>query len=72
MSDSKHKSIVGAARLNETAVLVEYSDKSSAIYTAAQLATLTPIELVTEDETEGNDDAHRRGNVVEISTNNVR
>jgi uncharacterized protein YukJ len=50
MSDKKHKSIVGVHRMNETAVLVEYSDNSSAIYTASQLSGLVPIELTPGNE----------------------
>ena len=55
MSDTKHKIIVGVQRMNETAVLVEYSDNSSAIYSASQLSGLVPIELKTEDEIEKED-----------------
>jgi hypothetical protein len=52
MSDGKHKHIVGAQRMNESAILVEYSDNSSAIYSALQLSGLVPLELIAENETE--------------------
>lgn len=58
MSKEESKLIVGVARIDEHAVLVEYSNNSSATYTAAQLATLVPTEIATEDETEQKDDQH--------------
>ncbi len=66
MSASNHKSIVGAARLNETAVVVEYSNNTSAIYTAAQLATLDPLELATEEENGEKDGDYSKGKVVQF------
>jgi hypothetical protein len=60
MSDRKHKSIVGVQRMNETAVLVEYSDSSSAIYSASQLCSLVPIELKTSNDIEKEDEKYER------------
>jgi hypothetical protein len=56
MSEGKNKRIVGAQRMNESAILVEYSDNSSAIYTAAQLSGLIPIEFQAGNEIEEDED----------------
>ena len=50
MSDREQKRIVGVGRMNEHAVMVEYSDDTSAIYTVDQLAALTPIEIAIGEE----------------------
>lgn len=69
MSDGELKKIIGVGRMNEHAVLVEYSDNTSAIYTADQLATLVPIELGIEAE-EGAADGHGE-NVLQFPESNV-
>jgi hypothetical protein len=66
MSDRKHKGIVGAQRMNENEILVEYSDDSSAVYSAFQLSSLVPIELMTESEIEEEDDEPHIKNVLQF------
>jgi hypothetical protein len=51
MQDPKLK-IVGVERQKEDAVLVEYSNNSTAIYTQDQLATIKPKQVMTDEEVE--------------------
>ena len=39
-------------RMDQDRVVVEFSDNSSAVYTADQLASLRPIEIETEEDEE--------------------
>jgi len=50
MLGEEPKKIVGVGRMNEHAVMVEYSDNTSAIYTVDQLAALTPKEIAIGEE----------------------
>jgi hypothetical protein len=52
MSDRERKKIVGVGRINEHVVMVEYADITTAIYTADQLAPLTPQEIASGEEVE--------------------
>jgi hypothetical protein len=47
-----NKKIVGVGRMEQDRVVVEFSDNSSAVYTAEQLASLRPIETETEEDEE--------------------
>ena len=58
MSDGERRKIVGVGRMNEHAVMVEYSDNTSAIYTADQLATLARKMLAEWRSEEGVVDVH--------------
>lgn len=51
MSDHTKK-IIGVGRMDQDRVVVEFSDNSSAVYTADQLASLRPIEIETEEDEE--------------------
>jgi hypothetical protein len=46
------KKIIGVGRMDQDRVVVEFSDNSSAVYTAEQLASLRPIETETEEDEE--------------------
>lgn len=46
------KKIVGVGRMDQDCVVVEFSNNSSAVYTADQLASLRPIEIETEEDEE--------------------
>ncbi len=46
MSDEKPTKIVGVDRMDENAVLVEYSDNTTAVYTKDQLAAIKPKHVV--------------------------
>jgi hypothetical protein len=37
-------------RLNDDKILVEYSDGTTAVYTAPQLATLTPVQVADNED----------------------
>ncbi|HEX3893670.1 MAG TPA: hypothetical protein VHW46_13925 [Terracidiphilus sp.] len=52
MSDQEPEKIVGVARIDNDAVIVEYSNNTSAIYTVDQLLALKPKELITESSLE--------------------
>lgn len=66
MPDREPKIIIGVGRMNEHAVLVEYSDNTSVIYTADQLANLAPIESISEDEIEEEDAERDERNVMQF------
>ena len=72
MSERELK-IVGVGRMNEHAVMVEYSDNTTAIYSVEQLASLVPIEIVTGEKVEEDPNRRFRWFVTDaISTSNVR
>jgi hypothetical protein len=39
-------------RLNDNKILVEYSDGTTAVYTAPQLATLTPVQVANDQDSD--------------------
>jgi hypothetical protein len=64
MFDRQHKRIIGVARVDQNAVLVEYSNNTSAIYTVEQLAGIPPKELAVGEEIE--EDDPERDNKIKI------
>ena len=50
MSDKKPARIVGVDRLDENAVVVEYSNNETSVYTQDQLAEIKPKHVVVADD----------------------
>jgi hypothetical protein len=44
--------IIKVDRLNDDKILVEYSDGTTAVYTAPQLATLTPVQVANDQDSD--------------------
>ena len=71
MSAEKHKKIVGVGQLDQDHVLVEYSNNSSAVYSAGQLESLTPVQVEGEEDDEDDVADQYEKNVLQFPQQNV-
>jgi hypothetical protein len=50
VAEKNSTKIVGVHRMRENAVIIEYSNNMSAVYTRDQLATIKPAQVATDEE----------------------